>query len=414
MLALSLYSFLPAWGQQTPDDCIAPSTAPYQISLITCAPGQEIYQLEGHSGLRIQGEDVDVVANWGLFDFDSPGFVYRFTKGETDYCVGVAPTPAFLYPYKREGRKVVEQVLNLTPEQAIKVVKLVERNLEPANRVYRYNYVKDNCATRPWLLVQKALAPDTIVVIRYPEVTDSGRELTFRNVMRHYHAHYPWYQFGIDLALGSGIDYPLAPDEIAFAPVALEQMAANAIVASQGEMKYPLVKESIVLVEGWDKEIVLPPTPFIFTPLAVSILVLLIVAGVTYRDVKRIQSSHWLDCVLFSVYGLAGCVIAFLVFISVHEAASPNLLLLWLNPFCLIVTVTVWLKKARNFLLCYHFANFAALLAFAILWMLSEQSGNWAFLPLVLADATRSMSYIYIYRCQRKRDVTSKYPITEP
>ena len=55
-----------------------------QVSLITCSPGKEIYELEGHTALRIKTPDYDMAVNYGIFDFNSPNFIYRFVKGETD------------------------------------------------------------------------------------------------------------------------------------------------------------------------------------------------------------------------------------------------------------------------------------------------------------------------------------------
>ena len=83
--------------------CLTTATdtiAPAKVSLVTCAPGRQIYELEGHTGLRLQWEGNDMVANWGLFDFNSPNFVYRFVKGETDYCAGICPTPYFIHQYE--------------------------------------------------------------------------------------------------------------------------------------------------------------------------------------------------------------------------------------------------------------------------------------------------------------------------
>lgn len=50
-------------------------------SLLTVAPGNEVYELDGHTGLRYRGTDgTDFVVNWGVFDFNSPNFLYRFVK----------------------------------------------------------------------------------------------------------------------------------------------------------------------------------------------------------------------------------------------------------------------------------------------------------------------------------------------
>ena len=133
-----------------------------RVSLLTARAGADIYQLEGHTALRIQSPDRgDYVINWGLFDFEAPNFVYRFVKGETDYMAGAASTDRFLEMYRREGRAVVEQTLNLTPAEKMRVIELTDRNLLPANRVYRYNYVLDNCATRPLAVIEQAIG-DTL------------------------------------------------------------------------------------------------------------------------------------------------------------------------------------------------------------------------------------------------------------
>lgn len=62
------------------------------LGIVTCYPGGDIYELEGHTALRIKGmmhgRPMDIAMNYGLFDFDAPNFVYRFVKGETDYMCG--------------------------------------------------------------------------------------------------------------------------------------------------------------------------------------------------------------------------------------------------------------------------------------------------------------------------------------
>ena len=202
---------VPAYGQNgTPAPApLSGQGAPQaKVSVLTCAPGAEIYQLEGHTALRLQipaadsSTARDVVVNWGVFDFAAPNFVYRFVKGETDYMALAYPTQFFLEEYRREGRRVVEQTISLTPAQTDSLLEAISLNLLPENRTYRYNYVLDNCATRPMeLLTSHAGMADTA-----PFGSAEAGEQTFRTEMRRYHTNYSWYQFGIDLALGSGLD----------------------------------------------------------------------------------------------------------------------------------------------------------------------------------------------------------------
>ena len=61
-----------------------------RVSLVTLYPGSEVYEVYGHTELRVQDSYGDFFFNYGLFDFNSPGFVYRFVKGETDYLCGAS------------------------------------------------------------------------------------------------------------------------------------------------------------------------------------------------------------------------------------------------------------------------------------------------------------------------------------
>ena len=64
---------------------------------MTCAPGTEICALFGHTALRYEDKarGEDWVFNYGMFSFNTPHFIYRFVKGETDYELGVTRYPYF-------------------------------------------------------------------------------------------------------------------------------------------------------------------------------------------------------------------------------------------------------------------------------------------------------------------------------
>lgn len=357
------------------------------VSLITCAPGADIYELEGHTAIRLQSPEFDVAVSYGIFNFNAPNFVYRFVKGETDYMVGAIPWDVFVREYELTHRRVDEQVLNLTSGQTATLVELINDNLQPWNRVYRYNYVKDNCATRPLAMIEKAVG-DSITL--GPTGFDvQSLPVSFRDVMRYYHRNYPWYQFGIDLALGSGIDYPLGSREFAFVPVLLEQQIDGAKVNG-----HPLAQSPVTVVGDGTWNAVEPATPFFLTPMFVCWLVFALLLWATIRDNRRGAVTKWIDAVYFGVLGLAGLLLTFLIFVSVHEATSPNYLYLWLNPFCLLPTIFIWLKKCKSMVLSYQIINFALVLILCLGWWWLPQSANPAFLPLVLGDLMRSASYI--------------------
>ena len=347
-----------------------------RISLLTALPGEEIFTLEGHSALRIYEQETnqDITINWGVFDFNSPNFAYRFAAGETDYLCAAEPTGRFIQSYVYGGRKVIEQVLTLDSLQTAELLSMVTHNLMPENRVYRYNYVKDNCATRPLAFIEAAIG--------HKLLSDKDSGTTFRNEMRRFHKDYPWYQFSIDLALGRGIDREISERETAFAPVTLMQLLKETDIVSE-------------TIEYGQQSIKPTPTPWYATPLFISIVILCI--SIISCKFKR---SEWVDTVLFGSFFIGGCVLTFLVFISSHEATLPNLLLLWLNPLCLLGAILPWIKKAKKAIISYFFVNFALLILLAVLVLLLGRGMNVAFWPLIAADAVRSV--VNIQRCKKR------------
>ncbi len=342
------------------------------VSILTCDPGPDVYELCGHAAIRIRSEKMDSVWNYGIFDFTSPNFIYRFCKGETDYMVYGYRFERFMPAYVRRGSRVTEQELNLTQEEAQNLRKLLQVESRPENRVYRYNYVRDNCATRPWKRVTQATdreiaLPDTLY---YP---------TFRSEMRHFHRNYPWYQFGIDLVLGSGLDYPLAKDEDTFAPPVLQAKLAQATIGGD-----PLVSQTNIIFPGY-ADPTLPPTPWYLTPMAVGIVMLLLSIGTFFAYLWKGKLWKWWISIYFLVAGIAGCVVTFLVFCSEHEATSPNLMLIWLNPLQFIIGIGIWVKSLRMPVKAIAFYNIVAVLLLTILLAtpLSPQVANPAVWPML-------------------------------
>lgn len=368
------------------------------VSFVNFYPGPDIYELEGHSALRIRRGEADIAISYGMFDFNAPHFVYRFVKGETDYMVGQIPWQPFMLSYLRQDRRIVEHVLDLDSAQTARLIALVADNLQPENRTYRYNYVKDNCATRPLRTVQLAIGDSIQLAKPTVQAPDAS---TFREVMAFYHRNYPWYQFGIDLALGSGIDYPISNREKAFAPIVLDEQIATATVDGK-----PLVNDTIVLNPG--KDATMGPTPWLLRPTTVCWALFLLLAWATARDLRRRCVTRWIDATLFGIFGIAGLLLTFLIFVSVHEATSPNWLYLWLNPMCLVVSVCIWLKNCNMVVISYQFLNFALLIALTIACILGAQSLNAAFYPLIACDLMRCVSYLYVTIQTRQNSIASR------
>ncbi len=369
-----------------------------RLSLVTCAPGVEVYELFGHTALRAKytgKSKFDVVFNYGLFSFDTPNFVWRFVKGETDYCLGANRFEYFIYEYAMRDSRVDEQVLNLTAEEKLTLLHLLQENARPENRVYRYNFLFDNCATRPRDKVEQIVGD-----VHYQEPI--GNSPTFREEIHRFASRCPWVIFGIDLALGAELDRPMTSRERMFAPEILHQAFAVATIQTATDsVARPLVAQS---VELFVPETPAQPTetPFFLTPLFVWWLLWVVVAVWSVCDIRRKRCTRWVDTLLFTLYGVGGLVLFFLMFCSEHPATSVNYSAIWMHPFWLLVAVAIWFKSLKSIVRYYHFANFAILLLFLLLGHWIPQQFNIAFLPLVLILVVRSFTWIMVDRAQRK------------
>ena len=363
-----------------------------RVSLLTCGPGQEVYNLFGHSAIRVKNEatGVDYVFNYGIFSFNTPNFVLRFCLGQTDYQLGVQYYDDFVWNYQMQGRFVHEQVLNLTEQEKLQLVAALEENYLPENRIYRYNYFYDNCATRPRDIVERAINGE----VRYTEDMDTPQKaLTYRGLVHEYTAKQPWSRFGIDLLLGSEADKPISRRASMFVPFYLEEYFHTAQKADlQGRNSGLIAKELEITAQDesdW-------PSPTPLTPMRVFLLLFILVAALTAWGIKQGRSLWGLDLLVFAIAGIAGCIIAFMVLFSEHPAVSPNYLLLLLHPLHLIFLYHIVKRVKKLQRSVYLGANMVVILLFLAFWALIPQKFPIEIVPLALILLVRCISNIVL------------------
>lgn len=359
-----------------------------RVSLLTCEPGTEIYALFGHTALRYEdpSRDIDWVFNYGVFSFNTPNFVYRFVKGETDYQLGIVPYRYFETEYALRGSSVYQQTLNLKPEEKLRLWQVLEENYLPQNRVYRYNFFYDNCTTRARDRIEQCIDGK----IEYPEAR-SG--LSFRDIVHQYTDGHEWEEFGIDLCLGAEADRPISGREQMFAPFYMKEAAEKAVIVASDGTRRPLVLEETKIVDAKPE----PAEPILpFSPFAAGMILLLASIGIAayYLHLRRIPHGWYVF--LFAVQGLAGCVIAFLFFCSVHPTVGSNWLLALLNPLPLFYLPVLIYHAIKGKKEPYHLINFAYLTLFIILIPVLPQEFNSTVLPLALSLWVASASYLII------------------
>lgn len=324
--SLVLAGLLSSRGSQAQEGPLSDSAF---VSLMTVSPGEEIYAHYGHTAIRVADpvKGFDLVFNYGLFDFNSPNFIFRFVKGETDYICGAFDYSDFMTEYQMENRRVTEQVINLNPQEKEAVWQALVKNTLPENRTYRYNFFFNNCSTQPRDVLIRGIQGQV-------DYRTEGYYPTLRSILHHYTAQHPWTQFGIDFVIGAQADEKASLSHQQFAPEILSESFTKAIITDSSGHIRPLVLETRQLV-GQDSAR-LPKKSALPGPLVVMwVLCLLVAASTTY---EVLQKRHFiaLTASLYGIMGLTGSIIAFLVLFSSHPTTHVNFLLLWQNPVHLV------------------------------------------------------------------------------
>ena len=301
--------------------------------LVTCEPAKEIYERFGHSGIRVYDPEtkIDEVFHWGLFSFDTPNFVGRFISGNTDYEMGVYSTKFFLPQYVERGSSVYAQELNLTTEQKHALWAKLWDNYRPENRKYRYNFIYDNCATRPYQMILDAYEGNVISSV------DLG-ELTYRDIIDKYVAPNTLYNLGISLIVGSEADKNITTEECVSFPLYTQFVLDHTKIISTNEN---IVVNTEILHQAEFKPLHINTMAYNTFTIIATILILICI--VFYMLKKRYMPV--LTQLILIVSGLVGIIIAYLWFCSHHPLVSNNYNILWCNPLNLIFGILLFTRR---------------------------------------------------------------------
>jgi len=301
------------------------------ISLITCEPHSMIYALYGHTAIRLINHTTneDYVANWGIFDQSKKFFAVRFAFGLTDYCMAIEPWWSFIERYEYFNCGIREQLLNLSPEEKVKIWRAILINWQPANRTYRYNFFYDNCTTR---------ARDIIVENLNGKIDyniDQNITTPYREEIHQWNFGHLWARWGNDFLLGVGSDKKTDRHQQQFLPDTLRVDFNKAVVIENGKQRKLVKGEYWVTPSRYDWS-----KPGVFdeltSPLALGCYLLVITIVITMLELFKLNRRIWMyDAFMLLLSGIPGLIL-FLMIFSQHPTVSLNFQILIFNPLALV------------------------------------------------------------------------------
>jgi hypothetical protein len=365
-----------------------------QISLLTCAPGTDLYSIFGHTAIRVRDSSrgMDIVYNYGTFDDTDPLFYVHFTNGIMNYSLSAETMDSFIMEYQYEHRDVQEQVLDLNCSEKNKLYEALRKNTLEENRIYQYHFHTDNCTTRAARIIESNTMDSFSYKNILPVNSSTGvSSLSFRDMIHEYldKQHKGWSEFGIDLFLGKNLDAKVTNEEaIHFLPDYLYRGMDSAyngkkllVSERKSVIKFPAAKKTS---EG-------------LTPLALfQCLLLASILLFIFRNYPSINKTlQVFDIILFSVLGLLGMLMAYLWIARIDDVCRNNMNILWAVPTHLIAIF--FIRKKAGWIKYYFLGTAivsAVLLAGFPFWW---QRINIAVLPLLILIIFRSFM-IYLNR----------------
>jgi hypothetical protein len=288
----------------------APSLSPKAtVSILTCGTGNESYSLFGHTAVRITdpAQQIDVVYNYGAFDFDTPNFVAKFSKGDLQYFVIAHSYEDFIIQYHYEKRSVYEQQLAIPAAYKQKLFDRLNAVLHSNERYYTYKFIDKNCTTMVVDLINTTLGSRVLV-------KKSNTDLTYRAVLYPYFEYHFYDRLGISILFGTKVDERASR---LFLPFELLESLEQASF-----QQHPLAPQKVTLFE-FEKEIPTSWWNHVYSYLLLLVFILLI-------------HKKSVDLFFLSLIGFLGLFFLFMGFYSLHPELAYNYNILLFNPALLV------------------------------------------------------------------------------
>lgn len=218
------------------------------MTILTFGPGTHPFFKFGHNAIWISDPSrkeprTNLVYNWGMFSFGDPALLPKFVLGRFMYWMEPQTYRGTIAGYKREGRSIDAQELDLDPVTKLELVRLLEENAKDENKYYKYDYYRDNCSTRVRDMINR-ISGD-----RVKAASLAPARLNFREQTSRLTADLAWEYVALNLVMGDLIDQPRTKWEESFIPMELQQVLREVKIVGADGVERPIVKSEYRILE---------------------------------------------------------------------------------------------------------------------------------------------------------------------
>jgi len=349
-ILLSFFSLNSGFGQNLP------LSEKARISVITCGLGNETYSYFGHTAIRVKDtlNNIDVVYNYGAFDFRTPNFVAKFAKGDLQYFAIVHSYIDFIKDYTEEKRSVYEQELLIDQDFKQKIFDNLNANLLTENRYYTYKFIDKNCTSMVVYIINKSLNQE---VITKKEDVDK----TYRSIL------FPYFDGHFYEKLGTSIIFGTKVDQLGtkiFLPFELKKSLEKSVFQNRllaGKSNTILNFEKETHTSWWNN---------IYSYIILLALILFI-------------NKRFVDKIYLFILSVMGIFFVFMGFYSLHQELAMNYNVLLFSPFLLILII---LSAVNNKKGTYQLALLHLILLIIYTFFIINKAYFFIILPIIITS----------------------------
>ena len=327
-----------------------------KISVLTCGLGNESYSFFGHTAIRVTDpqNNIDVVYNYGNFDFRTPNFVAKFAKGDLQYFVGVASFPDFINEYTYDKRSVFEQELLISQDLKQKLFDKLNTTLYSEDRYYTYKFIDKNCTSMVVDIINSTLGGDIVV-------KKGDTDITYRSILFPYFDGHFYEKLGTSIIFGTKVDQPGTK---IFLPFELKNSLEKTTFQNQ-----PLVAKSKTFL-SFEKETPISWWNNVYTYLFILAFVVL-------------AHNKIVDKIYLLILSLMGVFFVIMGFYSLHHELAMNYNILLFSPFLLILLFFSIIKNKRW---TYRFSVLHLILLIVYIFYMINKAHFLIVLPMIITS----------------------------
>jgi hypothetical protein len=328
-----------------------------KVSVLTCGTGNESYSLFGHTAIRISDpfNNIDVVYNYGAFDFNTPNFVLKFIKGDLQYFAVAHSYTDFVNEYQYDRRSVYEQELNIPYALKQKLFDNLNTSLASGESHYTYKFIDKNCTSMVVDIINKTL--DTTAIVK-----NADTYITYRTILFPYFDNHFYEKLGTSIIFGKKVD---GLGTQIFLPFELQKSLKKVFYQN-----HPLAGENKTILEF--------PKEFSGSWWNNGYTYIVFLGFIIALNRKPVAAFY------LTIMALLGVFFVFAGFYSFHKELAYNYNILLFNPSLLLLLYFYHTKNTKGL---YNLALFNLISLAIYLVILINKAHLWIVLPLVITSA---------------------------